>query len=171
MAKVRKFVAYRRLERPYTRRSKYAERSFIRANPHIKIVKFDMGNTTKDFPAKVYLVAKSDLQIRHNALESARLASNRYLEKKLGKMGFHLKLNVYPHHILRENPLASGAGADRLSTGMKMSFGKPIGAAAQIRKNQRIFSVGVEKEHLEVAKEALRKASTKLPWGYKVVVA
>ena len=76
---------------------------------------------------------------------------------------YHLKINIYPHHILRENPLAAGAGADRMSTGMKMSFGKPIGLAAQVKKGQTLLSVNVDKENLEVAKQALKKASHKLP--------
>lgn len=165
MAKLRKAVAYRRLERPYTRKSKYRNKSFVRAIPNCKIVKYDMGNLTKDFPVKINLQANSNVQLRHNSLESARLAANRYLEKNLGKKGFHLKLLVYPHHILRENPLASGAGADRMSTGMKCSFGKSIGLAARILKNQNILRADIEKGQEKIAKEALRRALTKLPIG------
>jgi large subunit ribosomal protein L10e len=170
MAKVRKFCAYRRLERPYTRKSKYRKLSYIKTNPNIKIVRFEGGNLSKKFPVRVDLISKDNLQIRHNALESARLTSNRSLEKNVGKAEFKLSIRVYPHHFLRENPLASGAGADRMSTGMKMSFGKVIGSAAQIRENQTIFSVYVEKNKIEQARKALKKASYKIPARCSLIV-
>jgi len=170
MARLRKFCAYRRLERPYTRISKFRKKSFIRARPHSKIVRFDMGNLKREFSWSIKLKARSQHQIRHNAIESARLASNRILEKRLGKSEFHFKLNIYPHHILRENPLASGAGADRMSTGMKKSFGKAIGSAARIREDQIVLTVNVEKENIDLAKKAVKRASQKLPCGYKIIV-
>jgi len=169
MAKARKFCAYRRLERPYTRRSKYRKKAFVRANPHNKIVKYDMGDAKKDFECTLVLISKADLQIRDSALESARLTANRTLESGVGKTNFYLKLRVYPHHILRENPLASGAGADRMSTGMKMSFGKVIGIAAQIKKGQAIFELNLNKEHLKTGKTSLEKAFKKLPCKCSIV--
>jgi len=164
MAKLRKFVAYRRLERPYTRKSKYRAKSYVRSTPVCKIVRHMMGNPQKnDFRYKLLLRSKETLQIRDVSLEAARLVSNRHLEKVVGKQNFKYSFRVYPHHHLRENPLAAGAGADRMSTGMKMSFGKVIGIAARIKKNQPIFELNVNKEHLNDAKEALRRASCKLP--------
>ncbi len=163
MARLRKFSAYRRLERPYTRISKFKKKSYIKTTPNIKVISFDMGNLKKKFKYTLNLNSKSDLQIRDNALESARETSNRLLEKTLGLSNFHMKIKVYPFHILRENPLATGAGADRFSTGMQRSFGKPIGSAAQIIKGQTMFSVSVEKANLEVAKKALKRAASKLP--------
>lgn len=163
MAKLRKFCAYRRLERPYTRTSKYRKKSFIRVRPHSKIVKYNMGDTKRQFESFVDLLSKSDIQIRHNSIESARLACNRFLEKNLGKTGFYFEIRAFPHHILRENPLASGAGADRMSTGMKKSFGKPVGSAFQARIGSPLFTIGVQKKHLKVARQALKRASKKLP--------
>lgn len=163
MARIRKFCAYRRLERPYTRLSKYKKKNFVRTRPNITLVKYDMGELGKSFPYELTLVSKDQLQIRHNALESARMTANRALEKNLGKAGWKFKINVFPHHILRENPLASGAGADRMSTGMKKSFGKSIGTAAQISKGQRVFTIQTSKVNLPTAKLALERASKKLP--------
>lgn len=163
MAKLRKACAYRRLERPYTRISKYREKSFIRARPNIKIVKYDMGDEKKDFNFKVNLLSKANLQIRHNALESARLAANRKLERGAGKGAYHLKLRVYPHHVLRENPLATGAGADRMSTGMKKSFGKTIGTAARVKEGQALATIRIDKAHEKIAMEALRVFRHKVP--------
>ena len=161
MAKLRKGVSYRRLERPYTRKSKYKSLSYVRSTPTNKVVRFDMGNYVKKFPHKVLLVSKADIQLRNNEIESARMACIRLLEGTLGKNGFRFQVRVYPHHILRENPLAAGAGADRMSTGMQRSFGKCIGLAAQVKKGKTIFSVDVDKVNLDTAKRALKSASHK----------
>ena len=171
MAKLRKFCAYRKREnRPYTRKSKYRELSYIRASPACKVIRFEMGNLTAEYPYAVHLFVKSELQIRHNALESARLTANRFLEKTLGKESFHLKVRVYPHHFLRENPLASGAGADRMSTGMKCAFGKIIGLAAQLREGQQVYTCYVNEKNIAAAKTALTKASKKLPCSCGLLV-
>lgn len=170
MAKLRRAVTWRRIERPYTRKSKYRSKQYVRATPQIKIAKFEMGDLKRKFEYVVSLHCGADIQIRHNALESARLTSNRLLELKCGKNGYKLKILVYPHHILRENPLASGAGADRMSTGMKKSFGKSVGLAAQVNKGQIILQANVDEEFLEVAKKAVLGAKYKIPCSCSVEV-
>lgn len=171
MAKLRKFIAYRRLERPYTRISKYRKKSFVRARPASKIIKYVMGDSNKRFLYSVNIVSKDSFQIRHNALESARQSSNRLLEKQLGKNGYMLRINPYAHHILRENPIAAGAGADRMSTGMKKSFGKPVGTAVQLRTGQRLATISVDKAGLETAKKAAKRIVHKVPNSFKIEVA
>lgn len=163
MAKTRKGCAYRRLERPNTRKSKYKVKNYVRATPSFLVVRYEMGDTKGKFEYMVSLITKNSLQIRQNAIESARQSSNKVLEKNLGKTEFHFKIKIYPFHHLRENPLAAGAGADRMSTGMKHSFGKPIGLAAQVRKGQTLMEVSVNREHIEVARKALKRASHKFP--------
>ena len=170
MARLRKFAAYRRIERPYTRISKFRTKSYVRARPNCRIVRFDMGDLSKKFDYSVQLVSKAAMQLRDNAIEAARQTSNRLLQKKIGKTGWMFKIRPFPHHVLRENPLASGAGADRMSTGMKCSFGKPIGIAAQIREGQVIFQIDTSKEHLATAKDALRRAASKMPFGCTIEV-
>jgi len=170
MAKLRKGVSYRKIERPYTRRSKYRKKNFVRSSPHNLVVRYDMGDLKKKFEYTVEVNSKADLQIRHNALEAARKSSNRVLEKKTGKVGFRLKLRVYPHHVLRENPLASGAGADRMSTGMAHPFGKPIGLAAQIHKGQTVFEIEVDKNNIPAAKEAAHRIISKIPCQCQIVI-
>lgn len=163
MAKLRKAVAYRRVERAYTRKSKFKSKNYVRASPNNKVVRFEMGDPTKDFEVSMNLISKEDIQIRHNAIEAARQTSNRALERILGKGQYHFKIRFYPFHILRENPLASGAGADRMSTGMKMSFGKPIGLAARIREGQTLMTVRCAKSAINTGKLALGRASKKFP--------
>ena len=171
MARIRKFVAYRRLKRPYTRTSKFKAKSYIRMTPNVKVVRFNTGDPSKDFPWILNLVSKSDLQIRDNALESARQTSNKLLESFLGLNGFHLRVSVYPYQVLREHSLASGAGADRFSSGMAHPFGKPIGVAARVKKGQTIFQVRVDKQNIGVAKQALERASKKLPCSCTIQIA
>ena len=163
MAKLRKGRAYTKVERPYTRKSKYRSLSYVRSTPTCKVVRFDSGANEEQFTSKVVLVSKEDVQLRHNALESSRQTVQRALDRVMAKTDYHFKIRVYPHHHLRENPLASGAGADRMSTGMKKSFGKVIGLAAQVRKNQEIMEVKVKPENLLKAKNALQKGNFKLP--------
>lgn len=169
MARLRKFCAYRTLDRPYTRFSKYRKYSYIRSRPGNRISRYTSGKQ-EDYPFRIHLVSKDALQIRSQSMESARLAIVRAMEKVLGKIGFFMQMRIYPHHILRENPLASGAGADRLSTGMKHSFGKCIGVAAQVKQDQEMFTVWTNKEHVPVARLAMKKASYKLPVRCKVTV-
>ena len=49
-----------------------------------------------------------------------------------------------------------------------MSFGKPIGAAAQVREGQVIAEVSVDKAGIPVAKESLRRFSHKMPCTTRV---
>ena len=127
-----------------------------------------MGNVHGDFDTTVTLEADRNLNIRHNALEAARMTSNKHLEKALGRKGYFLKIRTYPFHVMRENPLASGAGADRMSTGMKKSFGKIIGAAARVKSGQVILEVRVPKSQLKVARQALKRASAKFSCTGKI---
>jgi len=129
-----------------------------------------MGNDHKQFSHQIDLISGADLQIRDNAIESARLTANRLLEKKLTKKGFKMKILMYPHHTLRENPLASGAGADRMSTGMSHSFGKVVGIAAQVRKGKTLMRLWVDQEHVVLGREALKRSQKKFPCTCKVVV-
>ena len=139
-------------------------------SPNIKVIGFEMGSPKKKFEYTLNLISKSDLQIRDNALESAKQTSNKVLEATLGLSGYHMKLKPYPHHVLRENPLASGAGADRFSTGMQRAFGKPLGNAAQIKKGSTIFQLSVDKNNIPLAKQALTRASKKLPCSCTIQV-
>ena len=89
-----------------------------------------MGDTKSKFEYRFSLVAQGPVQIRHNALEAARVAANKVMFDALGEAGYKIHLRVYPHVILRENRMIATAGADRLQEGMRRAFGKPSGRAA-----------------------------------------
>jgi large subunit ribosomal protein L10e len=155
---------YRKLERPYTRTSKRKPRlSYVKGVPQPKIVKFVVGNKKRDFPHRIVIVSKRPAQVRHNALEATRITLNKALEKRVGKDAYRFQIHPYPHHVMRENPLATGAGADRFSQGMRKAFGKPIGKAAQIRAGQRLITVLVDREKDAEARKAIKVAVAKLP--------
>jgi large subunit ribosomal protein L10e len=81
-----------------------------------------------------------------------------------------LRVLPYPHTILRENKMIFGAHADRLQDGMRRSFGKPIGTAARVKPNQTIIAINVNANGVEIAKEALKHGSAKLPTPCKIVI-
>ncbi len=148
----------------------YTRREYIRKIPGSKVVQFDMGNLTDEFPVRVSLAVKNPTHISHNALEAARIASNRFMQRKAGRMGYHLKIRVFPHQIVRENPMATGAGADRVQNGMRKSFGKSISSEAIVKKNQKVIYIDTNKKNFNDAKESLRRAAMKLPVSCKIVV-
>jgi large subunit ribosomal protein L10e len=121
-----------------------------------------MGDTKSQFEFRFSLVAQAPVQIRHNALEAARVAANKVLFDTLGETGYKIHLRVYPHIILRENRMIATAGADRLQEGMRRSFGKPSGRAARIKTGQSILDIYVNSNAVDAAKKALRVGSTKL---------
>ena len=157
MAKKTNANMYRNMKVAYTRRK------YMGGVPASRITNFDTGNTSENFPVTVHLICKENCYIRHVALEAARLTANRRISGAAGKEGYHLKVRLYPHHVLRHNKIAQGAGADRVSMGMRKSFGRTVGTAARVNSGQQLITLSTTEEFLIQAKEALRKSSHKLP--------
>ncbi len=153
---------YRRLKGPA-----YTRRKYIGGVPNNRIQSFHAGNRvaaeTGQFKVIMELRADNSCQIRHTALEAARVISNSTIRKIAGTEGYALRVHTFPHHILRENKQATGAGADRVSQGMRCAFGKNVGTAARVKRGQRVISLQINPEHYTVARDALRKASMKFP--------
>lgn len=171
MATLRKFVSFRSLDRPYTRKSKFKKKNYIKSIPHHKIAKFDVGNKTRGhWQYKVKLISKDTLQIRHNAFESARQLINRHLQEKLGATNYYLKVNLYPHQALRENRMLTGAGADRMQTGMAHSFGKVVGSAARVKRGSALFTAHVDEGGKAIAEQIMKKANSRLPCHISVII-
>lgn len=148
----------------------YTRRKYMGGVPGSKIVQFNMGNLRGDFPLEISLAVEEGCQIQHKALEAARMNMNRKLVKEIGRMNYHLKLRTYPHQVLRENKQATGAGADRVSEGMRMAFGKAVGTAARVKPKQKIFTVYTGENNVEIAKDILKHGGYKLPSPCRVVV-
>lgn len=147
----------------------YTRKKYIRGSPQPKITKFTMGDPTGSFEYQAFLIAKKEVQIRHNALEAARIATNRVLSEKLGN-NYLFRILPYPHEVLRENKMIFGAHADRLQDGMRNAFGKAIGIAARVKSNQPVLVVNVNESGLEVAREALKRGGAKLPTPCRIFI-
>ena len=147
----------------------YTRKKFAKGFPPPKIVKFTMGDTKGTFEVEVKLIALKRAQVRHSALEAARVATNRLLMDKLVN-DYLMHVRPYPHIILRENKMIFGAHADRLQQGMRRSFGKAIGTAARIKPDQTLITVKVKATAVDTAKESLKRGSAKLPIPCKIVV-
>ena len=128
-----------------------------------------MGNTGGEFDVELSLIGLERCQIRHQALEAARIASNRDMTKNVGRQYYHLMIRVKPYHYLRENKMISGAGADRVQDGMRKAWGKVIGIAARVKPNQALITVRVNPQHIKQAMQALKKAAPKLPTPCRIV--
>jgi large subunit ribosomal protein L10e len=141
----------------------FTRREYMGGVPNNRILQYDMGTSSTEFPITVSLKVENRVQVRHTALEAGRIAANRVMNKKAGVANYHLKVRVYPHIVLRENKLATGAGADRVSSGMRNAFGKNVGTAARMERDQSIMTIECGPAHFNLAKEALWKASMKYP--------
>jgi len=148
----------------------YTRMKYIHGSPAVKISKFNMGDLGVTFPRTIHMVSKERLQVRHNALESARVAANKVLFDKYGETGYKMSIRPFPHIILRENKMIATAGADRLQEGMRRAFGKPTGRAARIDVGQEILSISVRTDGVDTAKKACDTASTKLPMRTRIWV-
>ncbi len=140
----------------------YCRREYMGGVPANRITQFEHG-VKADYPVRMTLRAVEQCQIRHIALEAARISANRLLAKNIGNTGYHMKIRVYPHNVLRENKIATGAGADRISEGMRAAFGKPIGTAARIKPGQGLITLETTANHIATARQALKRAAIKFP--------
>ena len=151
---------YRELSKP-----SYTRRDYVTGIPGSKIAQHNMGNLQsgpQDYPVQISLRLEEECQIRHGSLESARLSANRVMLKQVGQENYKMVLRKFPHQILRETKQATGAGADRVSGGMRQAFGKPIGTAARVQNGERVFTIYCDPEDADVAKDALRRAYNKM---------
>ncbi len=148
----------------------YTRREYMGGVPASRITQFESGYSKGDFPIEMHLIAESPAAIRHTALEAARIAANRTIQKKAGSQGYFMKVHVYPHEVIRENKMATGAGADRISSGMRNAFGKAVGTAARVRTGQVVMSIRVGRAHFKEAKQALWKAGLRIPNEFRIEV-
>lgn len=174
MAALRKATSYsKRKARPFTRVSSKKNKAFIKTKPHNKIVKVVSGNQP-DYEAGKHIftlrmVSEQNVQIRDNSLEATRMFLTKAMDTGAPSQYF-MRLMAYPHHILRENKKAAGAGADRLSSGMKHAYGINVGRAALVKPGQDLFIVTtLNEKSAQHAKKSMYMAKSKLPCKIRVV--
>jgi len=161
----RSWYCYNKIDRP-----PYTRKKYIRGGPEPMIKMFEMGNSGGEFDLVLTLNVQERGQLSHNSLEAARIQVNKYLMQNIEdeRKGYHLKICVYPHHIIRENKMMTGAGADRVQDGMRHAWGKPVGSAARVERGKEIIKIRCHPNDYEIAKEALRRGKYKFPMPSKI---
>ncbi|MEA3414442.1 MAG: 50S ribosomal protein L16 [Nanoarchaeota archaeon] len=173
MAGLRKANAYSKKKvTPFTRISKRRQKSFIKVIPPQKIVKFEMGKTREfkkgKFPFTMTVVSTEKVQLRHNAMEACRQYINKKLEAELNG-NYSFKIIPFPHHIQRENRMLTGAGADRMQTGMQLSFGKSMGKSAILKPESKMFVIGLPtKKSVVFTRKIVNQTRSKLPGKIRI---
>jgi len=158
----------------YCKNKPFPKSRYNRGVPDSKIRSFDIGRkkaTVDEFPLCVHLISNEYEQLSSEALEAGRISCNKYLTKSAGKDSFHMRIRVHPFHVLRINKMLSCAGADRLQTGMRGAYGKPIGTVARVNIGQIIFSVRAKESNKAHVIEALRRSQYKFPGRQKIVIS
>ena len=110
------------------------------------------GNTTLHF-GEYGLMATEGAWVTAQQIEAARIAMTRYM-----KRGGKVWINIFPHMPLTKKPLGVRQGKGK---------GSVEGYVAVVKKGKIMFEIGEVSE--EIAREALRLASHKLPIKTKFV--
>ena len=174
MATLKKASAYSKKKVvPFTRISKKKKKSFIKTVPQQKIVKFTMGKeqlyNQGKFLFELNVLSTEKCQVRHNALEACRQYINKKLDKELSGQ-YVFRVVPFPHHIQRENKMLTGAGADRMQTGMQLAFGKSVGKAAIVKENSKIFFIATpNKKASAFARKLIKQVKPKLPCKIRII--
>ncbi|HLC38293.1 MAG TPA: 50S ribosomal protein L16 [Candidatus Norongarragalinales archaeon] len=154
---------------PWARLSKRKPRkSYVKGAPQPKVRQYQMG-VDKPYELEVEMVEQIPVRIRDNSLEAARQAANKYLEKSIPG-NYFFQIVPYPHLVLREHSALGVAGADRISKGMKKAFGRPKGRLAQLETGKAVMRARILSKDLPLLKEALHRATIKMPGKTKIVI-
>jgi large subunit ribosomal protein L10e len=160
--------------RPYQhKRSANHRREYARGGSQSKIVRYWGGNKEQawqDWELVVGLKVDRQIQISSNSLEAIRITINGVLQRKLGRQNFRLRIRPKPFQKIRENRMLAFAGADRVQSGMRNSFGRSMGVAARVRAGQIIVDVGTHLRNLAVVRDRLRIASMKVSSPCQIVI-
>lgn len=146
---------------------KKPKKNYIKALPRTSLLIFNMGTKNPAYDLELTLRSKQDVQLRSNSLEAARQVANKYLEREIPGE-YSMRVVPFPHNVIREKKFATGAGADRVSQGMTLSFGKPSSVAARVYEGQMVFELRTNAENKDVARKALKRASDKLSGTYAI---
>jgi large subunit ribosomal protein L10e len=170
----RAWQCYARIRSPayQKKRSRSHRKEYVRGGADPKIRIFNMGNLAKPLDSwdlSLGIVSDHTRQISHFALEAIRISLNRRLQNELGKDGFHVRIRLHPYQIYRENRMLAFAGADRLQSGMRNSFGRCIGPCARVKAGQVIADVFCDFKSKDTVLDALRIIRYKITTTTRVV--
>ena len=158
----------------YCKGKAFPKSRYNRAVPDPKLKLYDGGDKLAAWdylPTCIHLVSDEEEQISSEALEAMRVATNRFLIKKIGKDNFHIRVRKHPWHVLRINKMLSCAGADRLQAGMRGAWGKSYGKACRVKIGDILLSVRVKKVNAKLTIDAIRRGKDKLAGRQKICVS
>jgi len=175
LAHKRPWHCYRKWNRrPFQhKRSANHRREYARGGAQSKIVRYWGGNKKvpwEEWELVVGLKVNKQIQISSNALEAIRITINGVLQRRLGRNNFRLRIRPKPFQKYRENRMLAFAGADRVQSGMRNSFGRSTGVCARVKAGQIIVEVGTFIKNLKLVRDRLRVASMKIPCTCQVVL-
>lgn len=160
--------------RPFQyKRSSNRRREYARGGAQSKIQRYWGGNKSikwEDWEIVLGLKVDNQIQISSNALEAIRITINGSLQKLIGRNSFRFRVRPKPFQKYRENRMLAFAGADRVQSGMRNSFGRSTGVCARIRAGQVICDVGTNLKNLKLVRDRFRVASMKIPCSCQTVV-
>jgi large subunit ribosomal protein L10e len=153
------------------KRSRSHRREYATGGSDSSITIFDTGNRNRDdWEIRIGLMLKVNRNLSHFTLEAMRRNINKRLTKQVGRANFHLKVRRHPHMIYREHSMMSFAGADRLSSGMRNAFGRPVGKCAPTKAGTIILEIDGMFKHFNFIKKSIFNASHKIGAGSQLVL-
>ena len=175
MASKRPWKCYSRwTRRPYQhKRSANHRREYARGGAQSKISRYWGGDKSvpwENWPLVISLVVNRQIQISSNSLEAIRITVNSALQNKIGRTSYRFRVRPKPFQVYRENRMLAVAGADRIQTGMRRSFGRSTGVCARVRAGSVVCDVGASLKDLAVVRDRLRIASMKISSSCSIVV-
>ncbi|MFX1356191.1 MAG: 50S ribosomal protein L16 [Promethearchaeota archaeon] len=160
--------------RPYQhKRSRNHRREYARGGSQSKIVRFWGGNKEipwEEWELVIGLIVDNNVQISSNALEAIRVTINGALQKYLGRNNYRLRVRSKPFQKYRENRMLAFAGADRVQSGMRNSFGRSTGVCARVKAGSVVCEVGTHLKNLKLVRDRLRVATMKIACSCQIVV-
>jgi large subunit ribosomal protein L10e len=134
---------------------------------------YDTGNRKKplqEWELSIGIKILKDVQLSHRTLEAMRTSINRNLQKTISRSAFLIRIRPHPWQMIRENKMMAFAGADRLQSGMRNSFGRVTGRAARVCANQTIVEVFCSFINKDRIIKALKTAAYKLGAKNRIVI-
>ena len=160
--------------RPYHhQRSANHRREYARGGAQSKISRYWGGDKSvpwENWELVISLVVKNQIQISSNSLEAIRITINSALQTKIGRTRYRFRVRPKPFQVYRENRMLAVAGADRIQTGMRRSFGRSTGVCARVRAGAVVCDVGASISDLVIVRDRLRIASMKISSPCSIVV-
>lgn len=147
-----------RVIRPITSQS-YCRSEYIGVKPHLELF-YKRGKLKGDGIHLYEAVAQvpERIHISANNLGAWMRTSHRFMTRLMKPQAYRILLTIHPHNRHRENRGPQGAGADRISMGMRRAFGKVRSLQAKMtQRNQRVLTIQTLKPLKDIQMRELQR--------------